>query len=132
MFLVHRRDVIEPVEIGNRLKVGLVLDQLLSAAVEQPDVGIDAGDDFAVQIKNQAQHTMRGRMLGSEIDRQVGFFSGAVAGLGRNILKRDLLGHGFFPGSPEAAPGAMTAFSSPGRMCGAPSHGLMKSKSRNS
>jgi hypothetical protein len=29
MFLVHRRDVIEPIEVGQRLQVGLVLDQLL-------------------------------------------------------------------------------------------------------
>src|SRR5258708_2499876 len=29
MLLVHRRDIIEPVEIRNRLKISLVLDQLL-------------------------------------------------------------------------------------------------------
>jgi hypothetical protein len=34
MLLVHRRDVIEPIEIADRLQIGLVLDQLFSAAME--------------------------------------------------------------------------------------------------
>jgi len=48
VLLVHRRDVIEPVEIGDRPAVGFVLDQLLGAAMQQADMRIDAGDDFAV------------------------------------------------------------------------------------
>jgi hypothetical protein len=42
MLLVHRRHVIEPVEIRHRLKVGLVLDQLFGAAMQQADMRIDA------------------------------------------------------------------------------------------
>ena len=34
MLLVHRRDVVEPVEIRERLEIGLVLDQLLGAAMQ--------------------------------------------------------------------------------------------------
>jgi hypothetical protein len=49
MLLVHRRDVIEPVEVRQRLQVGLVLDQLLGAAVQEPDVGINALDHLAVE-----------------------------------------------------------------------------------
>ena len=31
---------------------------------------IDPLDDFAVEVKNQPQHAMRGRMLRTEIDRE--------------------------------------------------------------
>ncbi len=92
---------------------------------------IDAGDDLAVQIQDQAQHAMRGGMLRPEIEGELRLFGRTVAGFGRDGFERNA-GHGFFPVSPEVASGAIAAFSSPGRMCGAPSQGLMKSKSRNS
>jgi len=44
VFLIHRRDVIEPVEVGQRLQVGLVLDQLLGPAVQKTDMRVDALD----------------------------------------------------------------------------------------
>ncbi len=34
MLLIHRRDIVEPVEIRDRLQIGLVLDQLLGAAMQ--------------------------------------------------------------------------------------------------
>lgn len=68
VLLVHRRHVIEAVEIGDRLKIGLVLDQLFCAAVKQSDMRIDALDDLAVKLENKAQDAMRGRMLRPEID----------------------------------------------------------------
>ena len=131
MFLIHRRDIVEPVEIGDRLQIGLVLDQLFGAPVQKSDMRINAGDDFAVQVQDHAQHAMRGGMLRPEIQGELRLLGGAVAGFGGNGCER-YLGHGFFPGSPEVALGAIAAFSSPGRICGAPSQGLMKSKSRNS
>ena len=85
--------------------------------MEQADMRIDAGDDLAVHVEDHAQHAMRGRMLRAEIDRDRGIGPG---------LGFWLVHHAFFPGSPDAA------FSPLGRMCGAPSQGLMKSKSRNS
>src|SRR6201999_3407397 len=100
---------------------GLVLDQLLGAAMKQADMRIHARHDLAVKIEDHAQHAMRGRMLRSEIDRHRRFLDGSR-----------LVHYAFFPVSPDVAFGAIAAFSSPGRMCGAPSHGLMKSKSRNS
>jgi hypothetical protein len=42
MLLVHRRHIVEAVKIGDRLQVGLVLDQLFGAAMEQADMRIDA------------------------------------------------------------------------------------------
>ncbi len=59
MLLVHRRDVVEPVEIGHRLQVGLGLDQLLGAAMQQADMRIDALDHLAVELEHQAQHAVR-------------------------------------------------------------------------
>ena len=71
MLLVHRRDIVEPVEIGHGLQIGLVLDQLLGAAVKQADMRIDALDDLPVELQHQPQHAVRGRMLRPEIDVEV-------------------------------------------------------------
>ena len=71
VLLVHRRDVIEPVEIADRLQVGLVLDQLLGAAMQQPDMRIDALHHLAVELQHQAQHAVRGRVLRAEIDGEL-------------------------------------------------------------
>ena len=71
VLLVHRRDVVEPVEIRDRLQIGLVLDQLLGAAMQEPDMRIDALDDLAVELQHEAQHAMRGRMLRAEVDGEV-------------------------------------------------------------
>ena len=79
MLLVHRRDVVEPVEIRDRLQIGLVLDQLLGAAMQQADVRIDALDDLAVELQHQAQHAVRGRMLRPEIDGEVAEVCSAIS-----------------------------------------------------
>ena len=71
MLLVHRRDIVEPVEIGQRLEIGLGLDQLLGAAMQQADMRVDTLDDLAVELQHQAQHAVRRRMLRAEIDREV-------------------------------------------------------------
>ncbi len=71
VLLIDRRHVIEPVEIRDRLQIGLVLDQLFGAAVQEADMRIDALDDFAVEFEHQAQHAMRRRMLRPEIDGEV-------------------------------------------------------------
>ena len=67
----HRRAIIEPVEVGQRLGVGLVLDQLLGAAVEQADVRVDALDDLAVELHDQAEDAVRRRVLRAEVDRVI-------------------------------------------------------------
>ena len=109
VLLVLRRHVVEPVEVGHRLQIGLVLDQLLGAAMQQADVRIGALDGLAVHLQHQAQNAVRRRVLRPEVHRDV----------------LDLrLGHQLF--SP------CFAFSSPGRNCCMPSHGLRKSKFRKS
>ncbi len=117
----QRRTVIEPVEIGQRLKVGLVLDQLFGAAVEQADMRIDPLDHFAVQLHHHAQHAVRRRVLGAEIDRVIG---DDFAGGGQRFFAL----HGHFFASP--AGGAAGPFSSPGSTYSAPSHGERKSNVR--
>ena len=47
--------------------VGAIFNQLLGAAVEQADMRIDALHDLAVQLHDQAQDAVRGRMLRTEL-----------------------------------------------------------------
>jgi hypothetical protein len=51
MLLIHRCDIVEPIEIRQRLKIGLVFDQFLGAAMEKPDMRIDPLDDLAIELK---------------------------------------------------------------------------------
>src|ERR1700758_3806127 len=55
MLLVHRRDVVEAIEISNSLQVGLVLDQLFGATVEEADMGINPLNDLAVKFQHEPQ-----------------------------------------------------------------------------
>ena len=90
MLLVHRRDIVEPVEIGHGLEIGLVLDQLFGAAVQQADMGIGPLDDLAVHLQHQAQHTVGRRMLRPEIQIEV--------------LDLDVAGPGALPGTLRRRP----------------------------
>ena len=96
VFLIHRRDIVEPVEIRDRLQIGLGLDQLLGAAMQKSDMRIDTFDDFAVKLQHQAQHAVRGRMLRAEVDGEISH-------------SRDF-GHQL----PAFGAGLASAFSSPG------------------
>ena len=71
VFLAHRRDVIEPVEIRDSLQIGFVFNQFFGAAMQQADMRIHPLDDFAVHFHNHAQNTVRRRMLRAEIQGQV-------------------------------------------------------------
>src|SRR4029077_19667521 len=70
VLLVHRGHVVEPIEVRNRLQVGLVLDQLLSAAVQEPDVRITPLDHLAVKLEYEPQHAVCRGVLGPEVDRK--------------------------------------------------------------
>ncbi len=92
----QRRAIIEPIEIGQRLHVRLILDQLFGAAVQQPDMRIDALDDFAVELHHEAQHAMRSRVLRAEIDRvildrDVADFGAFRVGLAVDLV--EIIGH---------------------------------------
>ena len=75
MLVAHHRHVIEPIHIGKRLNVGLVLGQLFSGPVQQADVRVCALHDFAVKLQHQAKHTVCGRMLGPKVQGIVFDFS---------------------------------------------------------
>ena len=79
MLLIHRRDIIEPVEIRDRLQIGLVLDQLFGAAMQKSDMRIDALDNFAVEFEHEAQHAVGRRMLRPEIDGEIALCGAASA-----------------------------------------------------
>ena len=52
MLLVHGRDIIQPVKIRQRLKIGLVFDEFLGAADEEAQYGCPRGQ--------QARHPGQG------------------------------------------------------------------------
>ena len=107
VLLAHRRDVVEPVEIGDRLQIGLVFDQLLGAAMEQADMRIERSTT-SPSISRTRRSTP---------------WAAGCCGPKFMVMRLDLdFGHqGFF-----------SAFSSPGSRRTMPSHGLTKSKLRNS
>ena len=69
MLLIHRRHIVQAVEIGKRLKIGLMLDQLFGAAMKKADMRVGPLDDLAIHFQHKAQHTMGRRVLGPEIHR---------------------------------------------------------------
>src|SRR5271166_334858 len=71
MLLIHRRDIIEPVEIGYGLKVGLIFDQLLRATVEKADMWIDALYELTVELEDHTQHAVCGWVLRTEIECEI-------------------------------------------------------------
>jgi hypothetical protein len=71
MLLIHRCDIVEPIEIGHILKVGARLHEFFGAAMQEADMRVDPLDHLAVELEHQAQHPMRRRMLRPEVDREV-------------------------------------------------------------
>lgn len=60
------------IRVAQHLQVGFVLDELLGAAVQQPDVWVALLDGLSAQLQHQAQHAVGRRVLGAEVDGQVG------------------------------------------------------------
>jgi hypothetical protein len=80
MLLIHRRDIIQPVEIRQRLQVSLIFDELLGAAMQKPDVGIDTSHHFPVKFEHESEHTVSRRMHRSEIYREVSLRCDTISG----------------------------------------------------
>ena len=71
VLLIHRRAIVEPVEVRHVLRIGARLHQLLGAAMQQADMRIDTLHHFTIQLQHQAQHAMGRRMLRTEVDREI-------------------------------------------------------------
>ena len=71
----HHRHIVKAVHVGQRLDVGLTLCELFSGTVQQTDVRIGALDDFAVELKHQAEYAVRCRVLRAKVERVVFDFS---------------------------------------------------------
>ncbi len=55
VLLIHRRDIVKPVQVGHVLQIGARLHQLLGAAMEQADMRIDALDHLAIEFEHEAE-----------------------------------------------------------------------------
>ena len=77
------------------LQVGLVLNELLCATVQQADVGVCALHHLALHLQHQPQHAVSGRVLRAEVDGEVlnlgrgqGLVDGGTHTLGQHALGR--------------------------------------------
>lgn len=58
--------------VGPYLQVGFILNELFGAAMKQADVWVALLHQLSAQLHHQAQHAVSGRVLGPEVDGQVG------------------------------------------------------------
>ena len=66
------RHVVHAVHVGVELRVGAVLGDLFHAAVQVADDAIGAQNLFAIQLEDDAQHAVRGRVLRAHVEHQFG------------------------------------------------------------
>merc|ERR1712179_250220 len=52
LLVAHHGDVVQPIKVRESLQVGLVLDKLLSASVQQTNVGVSPRHCFSVQLEH--------------------------------------------------------------------------------
>jgi hypothetical protein len=71
VLLVHRRNVVEPIEVPDRLQIGLIFDQFFGSAMEQTDVWIDTLDHLSIKFQHKPKHAVGRRMLGAKIDGEI-------------------------------------------------------------
>ena len=68
-FVVHRTNIIHPVNVGNHLLViRHMLAMLLEASMQIANMRNYVDNNFAVNNELEPQHTMCGRMLGPHVD----------------------------------------------------------------
>lgn len=52
MLVSERRDLVEPIEVGNILKVRPILYQFLGSTMKKANMGVDSFDNLAVQFED--------------------------------------------------------------------------------
>ena len=96
-------EVVEPVREREGLRIGQLLAHLLDAAVDVAAVYVELADDLALERDAEAQHAVRGRVLGTDVDDVLALVEDRraladVAAVGqqlvaRRIVARDLVAH---------------------------------------
>ena len=83
-----RGDVIHAVDVGIEHGVGAVLGNLLHAAVQVADDALGAQNLLAVQLQDDAQHAVRGRVLRPHVEDEFGGIKeGFVLGIEVEIIR---------------------------------------------
>src|SRR5438552_15905174 len=76
----HRWDIVHAVDVWIEHRIGAVFGDLLYATMQVADNAFRAEDFFAIQLQNDAQHAVSGRMLRAHIDYElVGIEKGLLA-----------------------------------------------------
>src|SRR5690606_31514894 len=71
VLLVHRRAIVQTVQIWDSLQVCLVLHQLLGAAMQQPDMRISTINNLTIELQNEAKNAVRCWMLRAKVDVEI-------------------------------------------------------------
>ena len=89
----QRADVLERVEVGDRLVVVGVLAQLLDAAVEVAEDRVEVDDLLAVELEDDPQHAVGRRVLRPHVDEHLAVAERVELGLalGPRRVRRDRL-----------------------------------------
>ena len=77
----HRGDVLERVAVADDHVPVAVLADLLHAAVEVAQHGVQVDDPLAVDLEDDAQHAVRRGMLRADVDEHLAFAQGVELGL---------------------------------------------------
>jgi len=77
----QRADVLERVEVADRLVVVGVLAQLLDAPMQVAEDRVEIDDLLAVELEDHSEHAMGRRMLGSHVEEHLAVPQGVELGL---------------------------------------------------
>ena len=81
----ERREVVQAVRVGHELVVVHVFGDFLIAAMQEADVRIGLGDDFAIEFEHQTQHAVGGRMGWAHVEDHA--LADEIVGLGVVALR---------------------------------------------
>ena len=89
----QRRDVLERVDLADRLVVVGVLDELLDAAVEVAEDRVDVDDALAVELEDDPEHAVGRRVLRAHVEEHLAVAERVELGLalGPRRVRRDRL-----------------------------------------
>ena len=71
VLVAHHRYIIQAVHITDGLVVRLAFGEFFGGPVQETNMRIGLQDDLSIHFQDQAKHAMRGRVLRSEIQREI-------------------------------------------------------------